>query len=42
MRDRLAPVALALAIATPLHAAPDTGTLDVHVTGFTHDRRHGR
>ena len=40
MRDRLALLALALAISTPLHAAPDTGTLDVHVTGFTHDRGH--
>ena len=44
MRDRLTrpalALALALAILTPLRAAPDTATLSVHVTGFTHERGH--
>lgn len=38
MLDQLAVMALALALSTPLIAAPDTGTLSVHVTGFIHER----
>lgn len=40
MRDRLKLMALALAVSTPLRAAPDAGTLSVHVTGLMHDRGH--
>lgn len=40
MRSQLTLLALAMAISTPLHAAPDTGTLSVHVTGFLHERGH--
>ena len=38
MRERLTLLILALAVSTPLRAAPDTGTLNVHVTGFADQR----